>query len=384
MVALLLSYPRFAGADRIWIGIGSRADRSCAACGRLESNIPDRHAIQSTSAHLEPATSRLPRRAWYFHRFYSAAPGTGCACRTALGNISYSALFGLNGVSSASTRALNAYSFDSRPSSVHKRDAVRSDKRRASRHTRVWRKGISRVRVRLVDVLRHRPRRVVTTSGWSGSAAVHIRIATREVYGAVIHDRIIVERALAPGGRRYAATRRSRRIVGGTTMVLQAPIGRCDSRAYVRRIALRRHTRMISLARRRSRTLRCRSAMSSDAVEHRASEAYTAWSSSLPSGITTSGPSHDAFGVRAPSDLRASSARQGEQVRLTGRPARGLLPGRAPAETRGTIWRTLTTCGWGVSLHTTRRARHDPQHLGDATCRPARNSSDSDKFRCIQ
>jgi hypothetical protein len=295
--------------------------------------------------------------AWYFHRFYMPPLAPGAHVQLHFGATFYGAHVWLNGVELGGHEGgFTAYAFDV-TSKLRARNmiAVRIDNRPgiatipgfAERGTPEVRYdwwtygGIVR------DVW-------LTTSGaaWVGRQTIRTEA---EADGAMIYDRIILERALAPVARNAPATDRNAPTTSrSASIAMRVTAFGPDERAAAS------ETRMISLA-----------AGATDIAVSLKLKHPILWSIDHPSlyrmVVELTGGNHelldehsDAFGVRTVEIRDRHLLVNGERVRLTGLARHEDSPWEGLAETRGTIWHDFDDMR---ALHTTlTRPVHYPQH----------------------
>jgi beta-glucuronidase len=280
--------------------------------------------------------------AWYFHRFYVPPLAAGAHVELHFGATFYRAHVWLNGVELGGHEGgFTAYAFDvTSKLRAQNMIAVRIDNRpgiatipgfaeRGSPEVRYdwWTYG-GIVR----DVW-------LTSSGtaWVGRQSIRTEA---EADGAMIHDRIILERALAPGAP--------------VPMAMRVTAYGPDQRAAAS------ETRRISLA-----------AGATDIAVSLKLKHPMLWSIDHPNlyrmVVELSGRNHelldehsDAFGVRSVEIRERHLLVNGERVRLTGLARHEDSPWEGLAETRGTIWHDFDDMR---ALHTTlTRPVHYPQH----------------------
>jgi beta-glucuronidase len=283
--------------------------------------------------------------AWYFHRFYMPPLAAGAHVELHFGATFYRAHVWLNGVELGGHEGgFTAYAFDV-TSKLRAQNliAVRIDNRpgiatipgfaeRGSPEVRYdwWTYG-GIVR----DVW-------LTSSGtaWVGRQTIRTEA---EADGAMIHDRIILERALAPGAQRALVP-----------MAMRVTAYGPDERAAAS------ETRKISLA-----------AGATDIAVSLKLKHPMLWSIDHPNlyrmVVELTGRNHelldehsDGFGVRTVEIRERHLLVNGERVRLTGLARHEDSPWEGLAETRGTIWHDFDDMR---ALHTTlTRPVHYPQH----------------------
>jgi beta-glucuronidase len=365
---LFLTVPAFGAGrtdlDRDW---QFRADPELAgdAAGWNSSLPPDTQSIDVPHTWNAGRLHDYLGVAWYFHRFDLPPLAPGAHVELHFGATFYSAHVWLNGVELGGHEGgFTAYAFDvTSKLRAQNMIAVRIDNRPGIATIPGFAErgapGAPQPEVRydwwtfggiVRDVW-------LTTSGtaWVGRQAIRTEA---EADGAMIHDRIIVERAPAPGppvARNASATNRS-----APTMVRSAPIAmRVTAFDPDGRVAAS-ETRMISLA-----------AGATDVAVSLKLKQPKLWSIDHPNlyhmVVELTGRNNelldehsDAFGVRTVEIRERHLLVNGERVRLTGLARHEDSPWEGLAETRGTIWHDYDDMR---TLHTTlTRPVHYPQH----------------------
>jgi beta-glucuronidase len=365
---LLLTVPAFGGGrtdlDRDW---QFRADPELAgdAAGWNSSIPPDTQSIDVPHTWNAGRLHDYLGVAWYFHRFDLPPLAPGAHVELHFGATFYSAHVWLNGVELGGHEGgFTAYAFDvTSKLRAQNMIAVRIDNRPGIATIPGFAErgspGAPQPEVRydwwtfggiVRDVW-------LTTSGtaWVGRQTIR---TSPLADGAMIHDRIILERALAPGVpvTRSAPTTIRR----APTTAPSAPIAmRVTAFDPDGRVAAS-ETRMISLA-----------AGATDIAVSLKLKQPKLWSIDHPSlyrmVVELTGRNNelldehsDAFGVRTVEIRERHLLVNGERVRLTGLARHEDSPWEGLAETKGTIWHDYDDMR---ALHTTlTRPVHYPQH----------------------